>query len=433
LIAEEKGARTTHGTVHSAIALTVTPADGLVDGPLHIRLEGLSTHAAVSLHACLRDPNGTRWTSHADFISKADGTIDVSTDAPIAGAYSGVDGEGLITSSTVDDATAARPFDSNSIQPLAIDFTATVGGRSVGHTTICRRYVATGVRTVAVRERGLAGLLFRPDTSDARPAVLVLGGSEGGLLFAAQTAALLASHGMVSLALAYFRFEQLPPHLVEIPLEYFETALQWLSAQPGVKPDALAVVGRSRGAELALLLGSRLSSLRSMVAYCPSSVTWNGLRGERLADSPAWTAAGRGISFASLSALTPPQLRARTFGRTPVRLSPLFETALAGPLARDAFIPVERGRGSILLISGDDDGMWPSGVMGDQIVARLGEHRYPFPFRHCRYPGAGHLMRPPGVPTSVLAGAFELGGIGAMQARANRAAWSETLTFLGAR
>ena len=24
--------------------------------------------------------------------------------------------------------------------------------------------------------------------------------------------------------------------------------------------------------------------------------------------------------------------------------------------------------------------MWPSGVMGDQIVARLGEHRYPFPF-----------------------------------------------------
>ena len=166
-----------------------------------------------------------------------------------------------------------------------------MGGRSVGHTTICRRYVATDVRTVAVRERGLAGLLFRADTSDALPAVLVLGGSEGGLLFAAQTAALLASHGMVSLALAYFRFEQLPPHLVEIPLEYFETATPGLSAQPGVKPDALAVVGRSRGAELALLLGSRFdpcdrSSLTVRVASPGTDCEETGLRIRRRGPPP---------------------------------------------------------------------------------------------------------------------------------------------------
>jgi len=100
---------------------------------------------------------------------------------------------------------------------------------------------------------------------------------------------------------------------------------------------------------------------------------------------------------------------------------------------RDAFIPVERTQGSMLLISGDDDRMWPSAGMGDQIVERLHAHRYPFRFRHCRYPGAGHLMRPPGVPTSVLSGAFELGGTGPMQARANRAGWTETLAFLGGR
>lgn len=424
---------TTNGTVQSAMALTVTPADGLVDGPLYIRLGGMPAGARVTLQACLRDTNGTQWTSQADFLAKVDGTIDVSTDAPHSGTYAGVDGEGLVASLTVEDATAARPFDSNSIEPLTIDFAATIGGRRVGGATICRRYVAADVHTVAVRDRGLAGLLFRPDTSEARPAVLALGGSEGGLLFAAQTAALLASHGIVSLALAYFAFEQLPQHLVEIPLEYFETALQWLSAQPDVRPDALAVVGRSRGAELALILGSRLPSLRSIVACCPSSVVWNGLRGDRVADSPAWTASGRAIPFASLAALTPPQLRAHIFGRSPVRLSPLFDAALAGPLPPDAFIPVERTQGSMLLISGDDDRMWPSAGMGDQIVERLHAHRYPFRFRHCRYPGAGHLMRPPGVPTSVLSGVFELGGTGPMQARANRAAWTETLTFLGGR
>ena len=46
---------------------------------------------------------------------------------------------------------------------------------------------------------------------------------------------------------------------------------------------------------------------------------------------------------------------------------------------------------------------------------------------------AGHLMRSAGVPTSVVDGAFELGGTGSMQARANRAAWTGTLAFLGAR
>jgi hypothetical protein len=85
----------------------------------------MPARARVTLQACLRDTNGTRWTSQADFDAKADGTIDISTDAPHSGAYSDADGGGLITSLTVEDATAARPFDSNSIEPLAIDFAAT--------------------------------------------------------------------------------------------------------------------------------------------------------------------------------------------------------------------------------------------------------------------------------------------------------------------
>ena len=327
------------------------------------------------------------------------GRSDVSTDAPHSGAYSGADGGGLITSLTVEDTTAARPFDSNSIEPLTIDFAATVGDRTVGGATICRRYVAAGVHTVAVRDRGLAGLLFRPDMSDARPAVLVLGGSEGGLLFAAQTAALLASHGMVSLALAYFRFEQLPQHLVEIPLEYFETALQWLSAQPGVRPDALAVVGRSRGAELALIL-----RIASFVAAIDRRLLSEQRNLERLTRRPARGFAGVDrlgtcdslclVVRSDTAAVAGADLRPNA--GAPV--APLRHRA--GWSARaDAFIPVERTQGSMLLISGDDDRMWPSALMGDQIVARLRAHRYSFPFRHCRYPGAGHLMRPPGVPT----------------------------------
>ena len=274
------------------------------------------------------------------------------------------------------------------------------------------------------------GCSFSRPPDEPKPGIIVLGGSSGKLLFASQTAALLASHGYPSVALGYFGLDGLPPHLVEIPISYFESALEWLASQSGVQSDALAVLGRSRGAELALLLGSRLPAIRSVVAVCPSSILWNGLRGDTPVDMSAWQESGRPLPFLSLMAPRFSDLRSQVFQSAPVALTPLFEAALDGPVPHDCVIPVENTNGSILLISGDEDRMWPSARMGDQIVERLETHRHRFHFRHCRYPGAGHYMRTPGVPTSVLRGAFELGGNGGAQAAANRSAWAETLTFL---
>jgi BAAT / Acyl-CoA thioester hydrolase C terminal len=101
-----------------------------------------------------------------------------------------------------------------------------------------------------------------------------------------------------------------------------------------------------------------------------------------------------------------------------------------GPLPADVFIPVEQTNGPILLVSGGSDGMWPASRMAHQIMERLAAHKHPFASRHVHYPNAGHLMRPPGVPTSVLDGKFALGGTAAGQASANRAAWLETVAFL---
>ena len=181
---------------------------------------------------------------------------------------------------------------------------------------------------------------------------------------------------------------------------------------------------------MALLLGSRLPAIRSVVAVCPSSILWNGLRGDTPVDISAWQESGRPLPFLSLMAPCFSDLRSQVFQNAPVALTPLFEAALDGPVPHDCVIPVENTNGSILLISGNEDRMWPSARMGDQIVERLETHRHRFHFRHCRYPGAGHYMRTPGVPTSVLRGAFELGGNGGAQAAANRSAWAETLTFL---
>jgi hypothetical protein len=170
--------------------------------------------------------------------------------------------------------------------------------------------------------------------------------------------------------------------------------------------------------------------VRSVVAYSPSSAVWSGLYGDRPADRPAWTVHGGSIPFGSLMTPALSTVRDRVFRESPVALTPLFDAALDGPPAAHVFIPVERTNGPILLVSGDDDRMWPASRMGRQIIERLAAHHHPFTSRHVHYPNAGHLMRPPGVPTGVLDGTFALGGTPDGQAAANRAAWRETVAFL---
>jgi dienelactone hydrolase len=410
--------------------MAVTPPAGLVDEPLRIVVRGLPAGIAVTIRAYLQDARGVPWNSHAVFIADGDGTVDLTTHAPVSGTYSGVDGEGLIASMAVAPGVAGQLFDDASILPIDVHFVANVGGDIVATADVRRRYVATDVETTAVNECGLSGLFFRPNAEGSRPGVVVLGGSSGGLMFSSQVAGLLASHGFACLALAYFGSKGLPEHLIEIPIEYFAEAMAWLSQQRGVAGDGIGIVGRSRGAELALLLGSRFPAIRAVVAYCPSNAAWNGLRGGAVADASAWTESGRSLPFVPL---TSPSLSAQlqhVFSRSPIALTPLFEAALDGPRPSNALIAVEKTNGPMLLISGESDEMWPATRMGDEIMQRLVAHGHPFASRHCHYVSAGHLMRAPGVPTTVLHGRFALGGNGPAQASANRAAWSETLAFL---
>jgi dienelactone hydrolase len=256
-------------------------------------------------------------------------------------------------------------------------------------------------------------------------------------------AALLASHGYAALALAYFAVESLPPTLGEIPLEYFETAIDWVCAQPAVDNDRVAVMGTSRGGELALLVGATFSQVRAVVGYVPSGVMWAGFPATP-ADGPcaAWTYRGEPLPF--LWAPVPEEVRAeiqrsREAG-TPIVYTPSFLSQLADTAAAErATIPVEKINGSILLISGEDDLLWPGTRFSEMVMERLAKHAHPYPFRHLHYPGAGHLIGSPYFPTTVDHGynpsgkvVIAYGGTAQGTAHAQRDSWPKMLDFLAA-
>ena len=258
--------------------------------------------------------------------------------------------------------------------------------------------------------------------------MLVLGGSDGGI--PSHLAATPASEGFTCLALAYFGTAGLPRRLAEIPLEYVEAALRWLGEQPLVAGPRVGVIGASRGAELALLAAASFPDrIGAVIAYAPSSVVFAGidLRGHARRCS-AWSHGGEPVAFVPYAAGSRPSL-----SRRGLSVAPMYRTALENDDAvAAATIPVERTRAPVLLVSGDQDAMWPSSQMGEMVKARLARLGRGDQVVHLRYPKAGHALAPrapSGARSRIMSRLYDLGG----QPRDNREAaldaWPKAVSF----
>ncbi len=146
------------------------------------------------------------------------------------------------------------------------------GTTSVDHAVESAGLVGGDILRIPVRENGLVGTLVVPDTNHRYPAVLRIGGAEGGVqLSDAET---IASEGYAVFVAAYFGMEGLPADLEEVPLEYFGRAIEWIKGSPRADGGKLGIVGISRGSTLALLLPTIYDDFDAVVAIAPSHVIW---------------------------------------------------------------------------------------------------------------------------------------------------------------
>jgi dienelactone hydrolase len=356
-----------------AQTLEVSPQRVMMDEPASIRAAGLEPNQRVTIRAELVDGAGESWTSQADFVADGQGGIDTSKHPPVAGSYQGISASGLIWSMLPSSRKTGRYQPPRELGIQIVEFQLMLKGAELASTRLEQASIAEGVERVIIRYGDLRGTLFRPPGTDRHPGVLVLGGSEGGL--PSRRAAWLASHGFAAFALAYFRFEDLPKELAGIPLEYFGRALSWMANRPEIAGDRIAVLGISRGAELALQLGSMFPRIRAVVAYSPANVRYPACCG--FTPVPyAWTWNGSGLAF-----------------------HPLRPRAADTMMVMGSEIEVERTQGPVLLISGDSDRVWASKSMADSIVARLQRHNFTYLVDHLNYAHAGHAAgRPEIVP-----------------------------------
>ena len=272
----------------------------------------------------------------------------------------------------------------------------------------------------------LVGVVCLPEQPEPlRGRVLVLGGSEGGVP-RDEAVAVAESTGLACLGLAYFGAGHLPRKLVEIPLEYIVNAAHWLLRREPTTNPRIGLLGVSKGAELALLFAATFPEMvGAVVAYAPSSVVFPGIDRSRSGlMRSSWTFEGRPLPF------VPYRGRPRVTLRG-IQVAPMYRSALADhEAAKAAAIPVERIACPVLLVSGDDDQMWPSTMMAEAIAERIRAHDGQL--THLRYPDVGHQLLLPalGAKLPLLGRLADLGGKPNANRRAAQDAWPRVVNFL---
>ncbi|HWT04361.1 MAG TPA: acyl-CoA thioester hydrolase/BAAT C-terminal domain-containing protein [Xanthomonadales bacterium] len=281
---------------------------------------------------------------------------------------------------------------------------------------------------VPVAGGSLVGTFFAPADGKRHPAIVVLGGSEGGLHD--DQARVLAEHGYAALALAYFGIDPLPGKLRAIPVETVSRGIDWLVARAEVDGARIGILGTSKGGELALLAASREPRIRATAAIVPSAYVWFDLAFDGGGETSSWSAAGAPVAYIPSDPAADMAVGRAFAGGGAVSFRDTFSAsyAAASTAVRErATIPVEKIAGAVLCIAGGDDREWDSPAACTMVRDRRHAAGRDAKDEAMVEPGAGHALPfsgkpapgsyPAGLATIVLGGTPEANGRGGADAR----------------
>jgi len=220
---------------------------------------------------------------------------------------------------------------------------------------------------------------------DHQPLLVGLGGSEGGNAWASDhwkaTRDAFIAKGYAFLAIGYFGAKGTPEACDRISIDAVHAAIINATKHSKVDGNRLALIGGSKGTELALLMASHYNDIKCVVTLVPGHCAFPALTFG--ASTSAWTYKGEEVPFVPLSWAAVPSLLKRD-------LRAAFTIMLEDKEAVEkAFIKVENINGPIFLLSAKKDEMWPSTEMSNEIVLRLKQKNFRHPYQHIAIDG-GH-------------------------------------------
>ncbi|KAL7403380.1 hypothetical protein ABVT39_028280 [Epinephelus coioides] len=412
------------------VKLSVKPSRGLMDEVFIVLVQNVFPGFQLTIHALHQCEDGHSWEAFGHYTANASGTVNVSEDLSLGGTYSGVEPMGLLWSlrPVPGSKPGLRLRKMNVQTPMEVTISVYEGHQTEGFAdqvplagvVVERWYMAPSVRRIPVTEDGLTATLFLPPGPGPFPGLLDLWGGGGKLV--EYRAALLASHGIASLALDYLT----PKVTIEtgkmVGNEYFEKAYRFLEQHPQILGSRIAMLGLSLGCSITLKMAvySKVIKLRCVVCIGGSHV------------QPVEGSVKEMMAFFDENS-----------GKTRFdKENSMICRELLLPIPTDTSFKVDVGRLQcpLLLVVGEDDQNWPaceSAMDMKEMMERAGNSHL---LTILSYPNTGHLIEPPFMPFTRISGfrsasssqrIFTLwGGETAAHSHAQEDAWRKMLVFL---
>lgn len=328
--------------------------------------------------------------SYTHVFADKDGCFDLSTSESIGGTYTGVEDMGLFWSMEKQGNSYDRASLINGSRKLPYKFNVYAGHQEdfasgniiVASGEITRYLVDESVTRITVKEGDVKGTMFIPKGDGPFPAVISLLGGVKMRQVPEQHAAYLASHGFVTLTMAFFGVEGLPRSYLEKPIdiEHFEKGIEFLQNHPSVASEDIGVLGESKGGELAL---SMMTHLPQVKAVC----TLNGS-----VASIAVSTVYKGQHEVEALPGTPMRAQFRDDGS--VDISECLDDPKDHP---KAVVQFERSKADLLMIACRDDFNWKSEMMAEIAKLKMDDHgKTNYVMQN--YLNVGHFIDPPNFP-----------------------------------
>ena len=283
------------------------------------------------------------------------------------------------------------------------------------------------------------GTMCTPNDGKKHAAMIVLGGSEGGDSMGG-TASTFARHGYVTASVAYFGIKGLPKTLVSVPVETVKRALEALAARPDVERSRIGILGISKGGEFALLAASTYPQIKAVVAIVPSPYAFMGLTANGTGGC-SWSKNGKDLPCIPADLAAGMRVGMALSQGQPVAFKPFYDASRDADAAttKAATFPMERIRGPVLCLDGDDDAIWNSRAQCGDAMSYLKAHHHRYADREIDYPHAGHtfVMATHGQKSALIRESgggmtFLFGGTPQGDVAAATASWKAIWAFLNA-
>jgi uncharacterized protein len=218
-----------------------------------------------------------------------------------------------------------------------------------------------------------------------QPLIVGLGGSEGGNAWTSdywkKIREQFIEKGYAFLAIGYFGAKGTPDALEKIAIEDIYSAIKIATKNKLVNKKKIAIIGGSRGADLALLLGSYYKDIDCVVSIVGSSAVFPGHTAHFT--TSCWTYLNKELPFVPVNDEAIPFLMKQDLRST-------FEAMLKDTISVEkASIKIENIKGAIFLLSATKDEICPSTPMAEAMVVRLKRNHFKYHYEHKAIEG-GH-------------------------------------------